>query len=158
MSEIEANQNKEKKAIEKEIKKLYTELEKIEQGIKVMQSHIPDAMTGDYPLSVEEIANAIHAQQEMEQAKKQLIVEKEQLLKEASISNSEWNDLKIKLPTWKQVFKEADCPTQRVLVNKLIERIDITQNQIVIRFRINLNDFLSQPRMSDDFGVPESRL
>ena len=158
MSEIEANQNKEKKAIEKEIKKLYTELEKIEQGIKVMQSHIPDAMTGDYPLSVEEIANAIHAQQEMEQAKKQLIVEKEQLLKETSISNSEWNDLKIKLPTWKQVFKEADSPTQRVLINKLIERIDITQNQIVIRFRINLNDFLSQPRMSDDFGVPESRL
>ena len=74
-------------------------------------------------------------------------------VKETSVSNSEWEELKIKLPTWKQVFEEADCHTQRVLVNKLIERIDITQEQIVIRFKINLNDFLSQPRISDDFGV-----
>lgn len=153
MTEIEANQAKEKKAIESEIKKLNKELDKITHGIEVMQSHIPEAMTGDYHFSVEELANAIHTQQEKEQAQKQLIREKEQMLKETSVSNNEWEELKIKLPTWKQVFEEADCHTQRVLVNKLIERIDITQEQIVIRFKINLNDFLSQPRISDDFGV-----
>ena len=156
MTEIEANQAKEKKAIESEIKKLNKELDKITHGIEVMQSHIPEAMTGDYHFSVEELANAIHTQQEKEQAQKQLIREKEQMLKETSVSNSEWEELKIKLPTWKQVFEEADCHTQRVLVNKLIERIDITQEQIVIRFKINLNDFLSQPRISDDFGVQKS--
>ncbi len=158
MTEIEANQAKEKKTIENEIKKLTKELEKITHGIEVMQSHIPEAMTGNYPLSVEEIANAIHSQQEKQQAQKQLIREKEQMLKEASVSNSEWEELRTKLPTWKQVFEEADCHTQRVLVNKLIERIDITKEQIVIRFKINLNDFLPQPRMSDDFGVPEPGL
>lgn len=158
MTEIEANQAKEKKAIESEIKKLNKELDKITHGIEVMQSHIPEAMTGDYHFSVEELANAIHAQQEKEQAQKQLIREKEQMLKETSVSNSEWEELKIKLPTWKQVFEEADCHTQRVLVNKLIERIDITQEQIVIRFKINLNDFLSHPRISDDFEVGESPL
>lgn len=155
MSEIEANQNKEKKAIEAEIKKLNKELDKIIHGIEVMQSHIPEAMTGDYPLSVEEIANAIHRQQEQEEAQKQLIKEKEQTLKETAVSNSEWEELKTKLPTWKQVFEKADCHTQRVLVNKLIERIDITQEQIIIRFKINLCDFLPQPRKSDDFGVPQ---
>lgn len=153
MTEIEANQTKEKRTIENEVRKLYNELKKITHGIEVMQSHIPEAMTGDYPLSVEEIANALHSQQEKQQAQKQLIREKEQMLKETAVSNSEWEELKTKLPTWKQVFEEADCHTQRVLVNKLIERIDITQEQIVIRFKINLNDFLPQPRMSDDFGV-----
>lgn len=158
MTEIEANQAKEKKSIESEIKKLNKELDKITHGIEVMQSHIPEAMTGSYPLSVEEIANAIHSQQEKQMAQKQLIREKEQMLKETSVSNNEWEELKIKLPTWKQVFEEADCHTQRVLVNKLIERIDITQEQIVIRFKINLNDFLSQPRISDGFGVSEQRV
>lgn len=158
MTEIEANQAKEKKAIESEIKKLNKELDKITHGIEVMQSHIPEAMTGSYPLSVEEIANAIHSQQEKQMAQKQLIREKEQMLKETSVSNNEWEELKIKLPTWKQVFEEADCHTQRVLVNKLIERIDITQEQIVIRFKINLNDFLSQPRISDGFGVQKPGL
>lgn len=153
MTEIEANQTKEKRTIENEVRKLYNELKKITHGIEVMQSHIPEAMTGDYPLSVEEIANALHSQQEKQQAQKQLIREKEQMLKETAVSNSEWEELKTKLPTWKQVFEEADCHTQRVLVNKLIERIDITQEQIVIRFKINLNYFLPQPRMSDDFGV-----
>ena len=158
MTEIEANQAKEKKVIESELKKLTKELEKITHGIEVMQSHIPEAMTGNYPLSVEEIANAIHSQQEKQLAQKQLIREKEQILKENTISHSEWKEVKTKLPTWKQIFEEADCHTQRVLVNKLIERIDITQEQIVIRFKINLNDFLPQPRMSDDLEVPQSRL
>ena len=123
-----------------------------------MQSHIPEAITGDYPLSVEEIANAIHSQLEKQQTQKQLILEAEQMLERTSISNNEREELKAKLPTWKQVFTEADCHTQRVLVNKLIERIDITQEQIVIRFKISSNNFLPQPRMCDDFGVSKPRL
>ena len=52
----------------------------------------------------------------------------------------------------------ADTATKRVLVDKLIERIDITKDDIVIRFKININDFFQQPRINDDFGVPKQRL
>lgn len=153
MNEIENNQNKQKKALEAEIRKMNKNLEKIIHGIEVMQSHIPEAMTGEYPLSVTELANAIHKQQEEEEKQKQLIREKELSLKQTDVSNGEWEELKTKFPTWKKVFEKADGPTQRVLVNKLIERIDITNEQIVIRFKINLNDFFQQPRISDGFGV-----
>lgn len=158
IGEIEANRMKEKKAAENEIQNLCKALNKITHGIEVMQSHIPEAMTGDYPLSVEEIADAIHTQQEKEQTQKQLIREKEKRLKENGVGNGGWEERKTKLPTWKQVFEEADCHTQRVLVNKLIERIDITQEQIVIRFNAGRNDFLPQPRISGDSAVQEQRL
>ena len=40
------------------------------------------------------------------------------------------------LPTWHEIFSKADKETQRILVNKLIERIEVTKEHILIRFRI----------------------
>lgn len=140
LSQIEARQNKERKAIETEIKKLNRESDRITHGIEVMQSRIPEAMTGNYPLSVEEIAAAIRKQQEKEQIQRQLIKEKEEILKQTAVRNSGWEELKSTPPSWKQVFEKADCHTQRVIVNKLIERIDIAQEEIVIRFKIGFHD------------------
>lgn len=137
ISEIETSRAKKKKAMESEIEKLNKELDRITLGIEIMQSHLPEAMTGEYPFSVEEIATIIHTQQKKVQLQKQLICEKEQLLEEYSIYNSEQESLPVKSITWKQVFEAADSHTQRVLVNKLIERIDITQEQILIRFKIS---------------------
>ena len=150
MSEIEANQNKEKKAIEAEIETQKKELNNILQNIETLHLAMPEALSGTGKFTVEDISNSLHKYQQKEEEVKQLIKEKEQILAETDISNSEWEELKNKLPTWKQVFEGADCHTQRVLVNKLIERIDITQEQMVIRFKINLYDFLPQPRMSGD--------
>ena len=147
MTEIEANEARERKRVEIEIKNLKKELDKISHGIEIMQSHIPEAMTGDYPLSVKEIADAIHKEQEKENMQKQLVLEKEEILKQDSVNSADWKELKSKFPTWKQIFEKSDSHTQRVLVNKLIERIDVTNEQIVIRFRVNLNDFLPQPRI-----------
>ena len=52
----------------------------------------------------------------------------------------------------------ADTATKRVLVNKLVERIEITKDEINIYFKIQLDDFFQQPRISDGFEVPEQRL
>ena len=50
----------------------------------------------------------------------------------------------------------ADNATKRVPINKLIERIDVTNENIIIRFKINLNGFLPKPRISDGFEVSQS--
>lgn len=57
------------------------------------------------------------------------------------------------LKQWKSVFRRqyADAQTQRVLVNKLVDRIDVTDAQIVIRFKLNSHDFL--PRISGGFDT-----
>ncbi len=148
---IERNQSMERKAQEAEIKKLLKELEKTEEGIATMEQHIPEAMTGAYALSLEELVAVIHRQQEKKEEQEAQIQEKKERLQQMAVTVGEWEELRTQIPTWQQVFKEAGRETQRVLVNRLIDRIDVTDDQIVIRFKINLNDFL--PRMSDGSGT-----
>lgn len=153
---IERNQSIEKKAQETELKRLQNELEKTIQGITTMEQHIPEAMTGDYALSLEELVAVIRRQQEKKEAQEAQIQEKKERLQQMAVTTGEWEELRIQIPTWQQVFKEAGRETQRVLVNRLIDRIDVTDDQIVIRFKINLNDFL--PRISDDSGTTPYKL
>lgn len=148
---IERNQSMERKVQEAEIKKLQKELEKTAEGIATMEQHIPEAMTGTYALSLEELVSVIHRQQEKKEEQEALIQEKKEKLKQIAVTTGEWEELRTQIPTWQQIFKESGRETQRVLVNKLIDRIDVTNEQIVIRFKINLNDFL--PRISGDSGT-----
>lgn len=153
---IEKGQNQKRKALESGIRKLEKELKKTVEGITAMEAYIPEAISGTYPLSIEELASAIRRQREKAEEQKRLLKEKKSSIREATLTAEEWIQLKSEIPTWQQVFQKADKATQRVLVNKLIDRIDVTNEQIVIRFKLNLNDFL--PRISGDSGVPKSRL
>ena len=58
-------------------------------------------------------------------------------------------------PNWKQVFKESDIPTKRMLLASLIERIDVKDEDISIKFRIRIEDFLkdsSDKKILDTIG------
>ncbi len=156
--QIENNQEKEKKSKEKELKKEKESLEKIQKKIMIMEEHIPDAMTGEYPLSLQELVTIIKKHKEQLQEQQKLVSEKEAKWKAASVSVNDWEDIKSKLPSWQDIFLNADTATKRVLVNKLIERIDVKKDEIIVRFKVNLNDFFVQPRTSDGFGVQKSRI
>lgn len=137
--EIEKMRAGEKEAALKEIEGKKRELEKTLSGIKAMQSHIPEAAAGGYPLGIAELAEAIHMQQEKKEQLREQIREKEQMLgakaagSDAGPNGGEQSG--IKLLTWEQIFDKTDAPSKRILANKLIRRVDITREQIVIRFR-----------------------
>lgn len=149
-NEIENNQNQEKKRKQAELKKEKQNLETIREKIRIMEENIPNAMTGDYPLSLEELVAIIKKHKEQEQQQQGVVTLKEMELKTTSVSINEWEDIKNKIPTWQDVFLNADVATKRVLVNKLVERIDVKKAEVVIRFKINLNDFIPQPRICGD--------
>lgn len=154
--QIEQNQNTEKKELEKLVKKEKQELAKIQKKIDVMESNIPNAMLGEYPLSLEELVSIIKKHKEQLEAQQEVVKQKELEFKNSSVNADDWRTLREQIPTWQDVFLNADVATKRVLVNKLIERIDVKKDEVVIRFKINLNDFFQQPRMSGEFGVPKS--
>ena len=156
--QIEQNQNTEKKELEKLVKKEKQELAKIQKKIDVMESNIPNAMLGEYPLSLEELVSIIKKHKEQLEAQQEVVKQKEFDLRNSSVSADDWKTLREQIPTWQDIFLNADVATKRVLVNKLIERIDVKKDEVVIRFKINLNDFFQQPRMSGEFGVPEPRI
>ena len=154
-TQIEENQNQQKTMKQSELDKEQSELENIQSKIAVMESNIPNAMTGDYPLSLEELADIIRKHRELEKKHKRIVEEKEAELDAMKVSMDDWESIRSRIPTWQDVFWNADTTTKRVLVNKLIERIDITRDNINIRFKINLNDFFTLPRITDYHDVPE---
>ena len=154
-TQIEENQNQQKTVKQSELDKEQSELENIQSKIAVMESNIPNAMTGDYPLSLEELAGIIRKHKELEKKHKRIVEDKKAELDAMKVSMDDWENIRTKIPTWQDVFWNADTTTKRVIVNKLIERIDITKDNINIRFKINLNDFFTLPRITDYHDVPE---
>ena len=154
-TQIEENQNRQKRMKQSELKKEQEELENIRGKIAVMESNIPSAMTGDYPLSLEELAGIIRKHKELEKKQQSAVKQKEAELDAMKVSMDDWESIRTKIPTWQDVFWNADTTTKRVLVDKLIERIDITKTNINIRFKINLNDFFTLPRITDYHDVSE---
>ena len=122
-----------------------------------MKSKIPEAITGNYALTIEELMSAVRTHEKQEQEQQDKINQIKTELEHSSVSVKEWEEIHQKLPTWKEIFQNTDFSRKRVLVNKLIERIDIRKDKINIRFKINLDEFL-QSRMSMDYGVPEQRV
>lgn len=151
--EIEKNHQFEKNIKKKELEKQKVKLDKINRNIEIMESNIPNAMAGEYPLSLGELVKYIKDQKELQSKQQEIIEEQQLILENMSVTIEEWDDLKQKIPTWKEVFLNADAATKRVLVNRLVERIDIKQDEIVVRFKINLHDFISQSRITGDHGV-----
>lgn len=154
-TQIEENQNRQKVIKQSELDREQSELKNIQNKIEVMESNIPNAMTGDYPLSLEELADIIRKHRELEKKHKRIVEEKEAELDAMKVSMDDWESIRSRIPTWQDVFWNADTTTKRVLVDKLIERIDITRDNINIRFKINLNDFFTLPRITDYHDVPE---
>lgn len=150
---IRENQQRQRKTVEADLRREKQELDRILKGIEVMENHIPDAITGNCAMSLEELMDAIRKQKEREKAQKVVIKEKEERLEKIDHVRSEWSDVQEKNPTWEKLFVNAETQTKRVLVNKLIGRIDVQETQIVMRFKIGLSEYLC--RISSDSGVQE---
>ncbi|MED9967851.1 MAG: recombinase family protein [Blautia sp.] len=153
--QIEDNKNREVVLKKGELKKEKQELEKIQNKISVMEGHIPDAMTGEYPLNLKELMDIIRKHKDQMQQQQKVVSQKESELKSINVSSRDWEQIRKEIPSWQEVFLNSDTATKRVLVNKLIKRIEIKKDEIKVEFKINLNDFLPQPRITDGFDVPE---
>ena len=148
--EIEVNKQAEKRRMNSELDKDRQELAKIQKKIDVMEENIPQAMTGEYPLTLEDLVRLIDKQKDMYRKQQEIIKQKEKKMENMDVSITEWDYLKKQIPTWQQVFLKADAHTKRVLVDKLIERIDIKEEQITIRFCIRLEDFIDHHGKNGD--------
>lgn len=151
--EIEVNKQAEKRRMNSELDKDRQELAKIQKKIDVMEENIPQAMTGEYPLSLEDLVRLIDKQKDMYRKQQEIIKQKEKKMENMDVSITEWAYLKKQIPTWQQVFLEADAHTKRALVDKLIERIDVKEEQITIRFRIRLEDFIDHHGKNGDAAL-----
>ena len=154
---IDQKHSGERKKKESGLTKEKKKLQKIKNEIDLMNSKIPEAMTGSYDMSLKKLMSVIEEHKKREQAQQDKVDQIKAEIERSSVSANEWEEIHQKPPTWKEIIQNADVSRKRVLVNKLIERIDIRKDDINIRFKIDRNEFLHS-RMSMDNGVPEQRL
>lgn len=155
LEEITENNKAEKQRRSNDLAREQKKLNQIRRDIAVLEEHIPNAMTGTYDISLKELMDNIRKQKSKEQEQSAVVQQKESDLQASTITSKDWEEIKGNIPSWQEVFLYADTPTKRVLVNKLIERIDITRERIVIRFKISLDEFLPQSPMDNNGVVPE---
>ena len=151
--QILGNQSVEKKQQEQLLVREKRKLQEIEKDMNILNDAIPKAITGTYPLSLEDLAKNIERQKDKASKQKAVVDEVETNIKNLSVSQEDWENLYHNLPTWQDIFMNADVATKRVLVNKLIERIDIKDDTVVIHFKVDLDHFCPQPRMTNYDGV-----
>lgn len=156
--QILENQSFEKKQQEQILVREKRKLQEIEKDMDILNDAIPKAITGTYPLPLEDLAKNIERQKDKEAKQKAVVDELEINIKNLSVSQEDWENLYHNLPTWQDIFMNADVATKRVLVNKLIERIDITDDTVVIHFKVDLDHFCSQPRETINERVSQSGL
>lgn len=138
------NNKKEKELFEKKVKKAEQELKKIESDIAVMKEHIPDAITGNYSLSLDTLSDTIRMFEDKQKEKLKEIEILKQHYDNMEVTNKDLYELYKIIPTWEKVFNEADKQTKRVLINKIVDKIIITNEKITIKFKIKLDYSPSQ--------------
>ena len=141
--QIIKNNEKERNIVKKNINKCEQELNKIKEDISIMKSHIPEAMSGNYPLSIEVIADTIKMFENNYEEKENELKELNLQYENMEINNKDIEDVYRIIPTWKDIFNNADKQTKRVLVNKIVDKVIITKERITIKFKINLDGFIS---------------
>ena len=149
--QITQNAREARKEQEKILLREQEQMEYIRKNIGELEDKIPEAMRGEYPISFDYLLSLIEMQKEKREKQEIIITELKAKMQETDVSFQEWESLRIQIPTWKDVFLHADNETQRVLVNKMIDKILVKKEEIVIRFNF-------QPRMTGGFDVPQQGL
>lgn len=148
--EIEANHNIERKAKAGELKKQKAILDEISRKIEILQDNVSLALVGESVFSAEELKELIKTQKQKFDEQKSRYDQLEDEINQSNVSYKDWTEIRKNIPTWQEVFLEADTARKRALVNKLIDRIDVTKEKIVIKFKIDIEESMFQPRISDD--------
>lgn len=139
----ELNEMKKQKTlyVEKEQKRIAKETDKKTRDIKTLEDALPEAFRGESGITVERLSRMIGEKEkelaELEQDRLRL----QEQIEQANITYDEFSKFIDIAPNWRQVFKEADIPTKRMLLASLIERIDVKDEDISIKFRIRIEDF-----------------
>lgn len=138
---------------ENERKEIAKETEKITKEIKALYDKLPDAIQGTYCFSEEELAKMIGERKERLEQLKQEDARVQDTRNRSELTYGDLERFASIAPDWKQVFGEADVQTKRMLLASLIERIDVMDENISIKFRIRMGDFM---RMNGDKKVHET--
>ena len=143
--ELEEMQSRQQSRMEKRIQDNRRVQKKTREDIETLEEKIPDAIRGDSYFSAEKLASMLGEKEKvlaaLEKEEKQLQKEAQQGAGQPAPKRPAPGQPAPKLPApesldWKAVFQGAELPTKKMLLALLVERIEVRDGEIKIRFRI----------------------
>lgn len=139
--EILSKQEEGRKVIQKELDSICKELDSIQTDIITLESQIPQALRGDGLFSAEKLTKVLQSKELQKSVVQQRLHEKHQEYESTVVTGKDLSRYSRLSPNWKQEFTEADTHLKKVLLSKIIERIEVKKEEIKIIFKIHEEDF-----------------
>lgn len=144
-------QEEQRARLEKEKASLMKKLKSAEKDIATLQENIPSALRGESAFSVDQLSSLIKDKEEKISELKQQIADKDKEYQETQLKKKDLKSIGNIISNWGELFKACSIPEQKVMLSRLIERIDIKENDIKIKFRISMEEYgVIEPRISSD--------
>lgn len=158
--ELKIMQRQQDEGIDKEIIFIRKEIRKLQEDIATLEDKIPDAIRGEYYFSVETLSSLIKEKEERVESFIQQEKQLEQKKQQNQLMSKDLEEFISIIPNWKQEFADADIATKRMLLSSLIDRIEVKDMDIRIKFKIRLEDLIDFDKHHETigFGVPWQRL
>ncbi len=140
-SEIKKMQSQQRVGIEKDLQAKKREQRALKLDIETLEEKIPDAIRGEYFFSAEKLSDMIR---EKEQRLKDLCKEQKEIekrLEQLSVDEKDLNRFLSVVPNWKDEFRSADTETRKMLLAMMIDRVEVKNDSVVIKFKIQVDNF-----------------
>lgn len=154
--ELQKMQSQQRQSVEKELENIHKKQKVLKLDIQTLEEKIPEAIRGDYYFSAEKLSAMM---KEKEQEEKKLEEKAEQIKNKLSQMANQGSDMErfiTMIPNWKEEFREADTQTKKMLLSSLIDKIEVKDGDINIKFKIRLEDFILPKTIGS--GVQEQRV
>lgn len=134
-------QEQQRKKQRKEIDTLKKERDLLRKDIETLEENIPVALRGEGAFSVEQLSSLLNEKKKQIEHFDNDLQQKEKEFERTKLEKQDLSEMGSLISNWGELFAECSIPEKKVLLSKLIERIDIKENDIKIRFKINMEEF-----------------
>ena len=125
----------------REEKETARQIDKLTEDIHTLEDKIPEAIRGGYCFSAEALARMIQEKGEQLKALRKDRAKLRSQMEQTEITDGDLARLGSLVPDWEEVFEAAGTPEKKMLLASLIERVDVRDDGIRIKFRIRIDDF-----------------
>lgn len=158
--DIVEKQEAEQRNIRKEWESIRKKCDSIRMDINTLNAQIPQAMRGEGVFSEERLSSILKEKEAEQNRLKQQLRLKQQEYEAAVTASRDLNGSLEFIPDWNLEFQKADTHLKKVLLSKLIERIEVGREEIKIIFKISETAFYrrddgTKPRKAGSPAVPE---
>lgn len=149
-------QEEQRARLEKEKAVLLKSLKAAQGDIATLQENIPAALRGESAFSAVQLSSMIRDKEEKITGLKQQIAAKDREYRDTQLKKKDLQSMGSIISNWGELFKACSMAEQKVMLAKLIERIEIKENDIRIKFRISMEEFgeIQQEISGDSPTIP----